>query len=360
MSPLNPWFGFMAASIAAGRGAFDVMAHLVEGHGIKQATSADHARTWATRHVVRRELTTMRVLEFSNGLDGATAIVVAPFALHAATTSDFARSHSVVEALLRNGVTRLFLTDWRSAGAAERYLSIDSYLADLNVLVDDVGAPAALVGLCQGGWLATAYTARFPAKVSRLALVGAPIDIEAGRSAISDIIKLTTSEMVDELVALGDGLLLGHVMMAMWPMAHPAKDDITEILQLESRKHGAALTGLHERFCKWDTDLVDLPGVFYLQTSEWVFRENRLAKGAFVALGNRIELKAVHCPLYLLAAEEDEIVPCAQLLAMADLVSTPPKLVTTRIAPGRHLSLFMGQRTLRVHWPAIAGFLTVG
>ena len=85
MSPLNPWFGFMAASIAAGRGAFDVMAHLVEGHGIKQATSADHARTWATRHVVRRELTTMRVLEFSNGLDGAyTAAAISSIASAAA------------------------------------------------------------------------------------------------------------------------------------------------------------------------------------------------------------------------------------------------------------------------------------
>jgi poly(3-hydroxyalkanoate) synthetase len=350
----------MAASIAASRGAFDAMAHLVEGQAIKQAASGDHPRAWTTRHVVQRELTTMRVLEFSNGLEGATAIVVAPFALHAATTSDFARSHSVVEALLGNGVTRLILTDWRSAGAAERYLSIDSYLADLSVLVDDVGAPAALVGLCQGGWLATAFAARFPAKVSRLALVGAPIDIEAGHSAISDIIKLTTSEMVGELVALGDGLLLGRVMMAMWPIAHLANDDITKILQLESRKQGAALTALHERFRRWDDDLIDLPGVFYLQTCEWIFRENRLARGSFVALGNQIELKAIHCPLHLLVAEHDEIVACAQLLALTELVSTPPTLVTTQIVQGRHLSLFMGQRTLKIHWPKIASFLSGG
>ncbi len=33
------------------------------------------------------------------------------------------------------------------------YLSIDNYLADLNVAIDGIGAPVDLVGLCQGGWL---------------------------------------------------------------------------------------------------------------------------------------------------------------------------------------------------------------
>ena len=357
MSPLNPWFGFIAASIAAGRGAFDVMAHLVETPVLKAARSADHQRAWASPHTVRRELTTMRVLDFSNGQPGATAIIVAPFALHAATTGDFAQSHSVVEALLNNGVTRLVLTDWRSAGSADRFLSIDSYLADLNVLVDDVGVPAALVGLCQGGWLATAYAARFPAKVSRLTLAGAPIDIEGGHSAIADIIKLTTSETIRELVALGDGLLLGQVMMAMWPGAHTSPNDVAEILQLENRKHRSARLELHERFTHWNDDLIDLPGVFYLQTSEWIFRENRLAKGTFVALGERINLKDIHCPLYLLAAKQDEIIDPAQLLALASLVSTPSGLVETQIVPGRHLSLFMGQRILERQWPGIGRFL---
>ncbi|MCX7324525.1 MAG: alpha/beta fold hydrolase [Hyphomicrobiales bacterium] len=358
MSPLNPWFGLVAASLAAGRGAFDMMAQLVEAPMSGTARAADHPRAWASPHVVRRDLTTMRVLDFSVGNAGTTAILVAPFALHAATTSDFAPSHSVVESLIRHGVTRLVLTDWRSAGASERFLSIDSYLADLNVLVDDVGAPAALVGLCQGGWLAAAYAARFPAKVSRLALDGAPIDIEAAPSAIAEIIRLTSSETIGELVALGDGLLLGRMLMAMWPVAHPSAADIDAILQREGRKPGPQMAALRQRFLEWNDDLVDLPGVFYRQTSEWIFRENRLAKGLFVALGDRIDLRRIACPLYLLSAGQDEIVASAQLMALAGLVSTPERQVTSRCVPGRHLSLFMGQRTLKHEWPAIAAFLS--
>jgi pimeloyl-ACP methyl ester carboxylesterase len=43
-------------------------------------------------------------------------------------------------------------------------LSIDSYLADLNIAVDELGPPVDLIGLCQGGWLALVYAARFPKK----------------------------------------------------------------------------------------------------------------------------------------------------------------------------------------------------
>ena len=40
-------------------------------------------------------------------------------------------------------------------------------------VIGDLGGRASLVGLCQGGWLAAAYAARFPGKVAKLVLVGA-------------------------------------------------------------------------------------------------------------------------------------------------------------------------------------------
>jgi pimeloyl-ACP methyl ester carboxylesterase len=53
-----------------------------------------------------------------------------------------------------------------------RFWSIDDYLCTLNVLVDELGG-VDLVGLCQGGWMALIYAARFLAKVRKLALAGA-------------------------------------------------------------------------------------------------------------------------------------------------------------------------------------------
>jgi poly(3-hydroxyalkanoate) synthetase len=360
MAPLHPWFGFVAASIAAGRGAFDALSGLIEPQLLSDALSGDKPREWATPHGPIRELATMRVLDFSNGLPGSSAIIVAPFALHSATTADFAAAHSVVEALLDAGVTRIVLTDWRSAGESERYLSIDSCLADLNVVVDDFGAPAALVGLCQGGWLAAAYAARFPGKVSRMALAGAPIDIAAGRSSIAGLAGVTSPETIAELIALGNGVLLGKLMMAMWPTTPPTPADILTTLQRDPKKKIRENARLQARFLRWHADIVDLPGAFYQQTAEWIFRENRLALGTFVALGERISLSAIVCPLYLLAAEGDEITDPAQMLALSGLAGTPPEEITSRLVPGRHLSLFMGQKIIRRTWPEVARFLGAG
>ena len=81
-------------------------------------------------------------------------------------------SPQLVAALQGAGVQRILVTDWRSATATMRFLSIDNYLADLNVLVDQLGAKVDLVGLCQGGWLALVFAARFPAKGSKIGVSG--------------------------------------------------------------------------------------------------------------------------------------------------------------------------------------------
>ena len=80
-------------------------------------------------------------------------LLCTPLALHGAAVADLAVGHSLVAALRGAGIERLFMVDWRSASVQMRFLGIDDYLADLNVLVDHLGGLVDLVGLCQGGWL---------------------------------------------------------------------------------------------------------------------------------------------------------------------------------------------------------------
>ena len=360
MAPFDPWLGFWAASVAAAKSALDIVSEAVGAEARREAQGAEAPREWATPHRIVRELATMRVLEFSNGRPGATAIIVAPYAVHSATTADFARHHSVVGALLAGGVTRLRLTDWKSAVPEARYFSIDTHLADLNVAVDDFGAPAALVGLCQGGWLAAAYAARFPAKVRSLALAAAPIDITADASGLGSLTAVTPRETMEEMLALGDGRLLGRLMLAMWPAAKPGPGGVLDILQLgaaDDARARARHARLQARFDRWHAAVVDLPGVFYRQTVDWMFRENRLAAGRFVALGERLDLSSIVCPIFLLAAEGDEITRPGQCLALARLAGTPPARIETCVVQGGHLSLFMGQTTLATAWRDIARFV---
>ena len=165
---------------------------------------------WTTPHRIALELKTVRLRDFSTEYDGSPALVCAPFALHGAAIADLAPGHSLVATLLDAGLRRLFMADWRSATADMRFLGIDDYLAALNVLVDHIGSPVDLIGLCQGGWMALIYAACFPAKVRKLVLAGAPVDITAAPSALSMLADKSPPVIFHELVRLGDGLVPGR------------------------------------------------------------------------------------------------------------------------------------------------------
>jgi poly(3-hydroxyalkanoate) synthetase len=100
-----------------------------------------------------------------------------------------------------------------------------------------------------------------------------------------------------------------------------------------------------------------LPGTFYLQIVQWLFKENRIAEGRFVALGRPIDLADVRVPMFLLAARDDETVAPGQLFATAGLVGTPPTAIEMVTEPCGHLSLFLGARTIGGAWRRIAHWL---
>ena len=114
---------------------------------------------------------------------------------------------------------------------------------------------------------------------------------------------------------------------------------------------------LTDRFQQWFSETVNLPGIFYLQVVKWLFKENQIAEGRFIALGQRVDLMSIRAPIFLLAAGNDEIVPAGQLFAAARLVGTPAEHLVKMTEPCGHLSLFLGAVVLDEAWRNIAGWL---
>jgi poly(3-hydroxyalkanoate) synthetase len=346
---LFAWPALMAASVG-------------EAFAASLARPAEHEPAgerrpvWTTRHCVHLELGTMALRDFSSGDGGTPTLICAPFALHTATIADFAPGRSVVEALRSGGIERLFVTDWRSAGPDMRFLSIDSYLAELNVAVDEIGAPVDLIGLCQGGWMALVYAARFPRKVRRLVLAGAPVDIAAGQSQLSQMTVQLPLAAFEEFVGSQGGRVLGQRVLQIWGTALIA-DDSRRVLQLAPEDNSRAAEELQNRFEEWYDLTVDLPGTYYLQVVSWLYQQNRLAAGSFVALGRKIDLARLYHPMFLLGARDDEVVAPEQLFASANRVGTPKERVVTVAEPCGHLSLFLGAETIKSTWPRIASWL---
>ncbi len=277
-------------------------------------------------------------------------LIVAPYAIHDASIADFAPGHSLAQVLAEAGPGPVALTFWKSAGVEMRDYGIDAYLSDLNVAIDDLGGRASLIGLCQGGWLAAAYAARFPGKVARLVLAGAPIDVAAAESRITRALARISPAAIESAIAFNGGRVSGPLSLALWSL-QGVEVEYTAEIALQCTGDAA----LEARFNAWNARAVDLPGLYFRQAAEWLFRENRLARGRFPALGRPVRLSDIGSPVFVLAAEADEVVAVPQAIAAKTLCRSAH--VDVRIEPGRHLSLFMGRRTLGGAWRDIARWL---
>jgi poly(3-hydroxybutyrate) depolymerase len=247
--------------------------------------------------------------------------------------------------------------DWKSATPEMKDYDIDTYLAEINVVVDDLRMPVHLVGLCQGGWMSAMYASRFPGKVRTLVLAGAPIDTDAGNGPIKRMAHGLPMSVYHELVAAGGGRMRGDIMLAGWKNMHPGEQYLNKYIDLYEHITDKSYVARSEHFERWYENPIDLPGRYYLQAIEELFKANRFAKGEFIGLGRKLSLKDITIPLYLLAGEADDITTREQVFEAEHLFGTPHSDIVRKMTPGGHIGLFMGTKTLTEAWPAIGHWM---
>jgi len=157
----------------------------------------------------------------------------------------------------------------------------------------------------------------------------------------------------EQMVQQGDGLISGERMLKIWNPPFN-RQDVEAVLQRNLGDGSDRAAMLLDRFARWDHATLDLPGAYYLDVTERVFRQNQIAKGRFVALGRRINLAEMRVPVFLLAGEKDIVVPRDQAFATAELLGTPPAGLERACEPCGHLGLFMGRNVLGHSWRRIA------
>lgn len=353
-----PMFWPIAAASALFDAEMDAALHNLKFMAEEARIARPAKPAFATASTVRLDLRTLNLRDYSGGdAKGVPTLVDPPYAGHSSVIADYAEGQSLMQALIAEGVVNVFLTEWKSATPDMKDLEVDQYLAELNVCVDELGGRVNLVGLCQGGWMAAMFAARFPQKVASLVLAGSPIDADAGDGPIKAMAKDTPLSVYEDLVAQGGGLMPGRVMLAGWKGMHPDQQYVQRHIDLYEHVDDPAYLKKTELFETWYENPIDLPGRWYLQVIQSIFKDNLFAKGEFVALGRTLKLKAITCPVYLLAGESDDITPREQVFAAEGLLGSPPAQIIKRLAPGGHIGLFMGSSTLRDVWPDIARWI---
>lgn len=354
-------FGLLAATEAEGLDALSRNLEFMEE--VERTQVVRPAPEWASPNKQVLDLHTLRLRDFSaDGEVGGVrpTLVLPPYAGHTSIIADFHRGQSLVATLLDNGLPWVLAVDWKSATPEMRDYDVDNYLSEVNVCVDDWMQPVNLIGLCQGGWLAAMYAARYPHKVATLVLAGSPIDTRAGESAIKEYAHRLPLSFFRELVAMGGGILKGRYMLRGFKNMHPARQYYEKYVELYEHIEEPDYVARFESFERWYEYTIDLPGRWYLQVISQLFKENRFFEDRFVGLGRRLSLRDITCPVYLLAGKDDDITPAQQVFAAREPLGTTAEDVVVRQAPGGHIGLFMGSRTLAGVWPDIAHWIRDG
>ncbi|ACK51088.1 PHB de-polymerase domain protein [Methylocella silvestris BL2] len=317
---------------------------------------------WATANEIVYELNTMWLRDFSDAAARGDSSIIPtlidpPYAGHHSTIADYAEGQSLVETLQASGLRRLLCIDWKSASAEMKDYNIDIYLAEINAVVDDLGGRVNLIGLCQGGWMAAMFAARYPYKVATLTVAGAPLDCDAGDGFVKKIAKEQPMAFFEELVNAGGGRMRGKFMLAGWKSMHPEEHYFKTHVDLYENVEDPAFVKKREEFERWYENPLDLPGRWYLQAIRLLFKDNAFFKGDFVALGRKIALKDIICPTFLLAGEGDDITPSPQVFSAEEKLGTPKDKIVKKLVPGGHIGLFMGSKTLKNFWPDIAAWI---
>jgi poly(3-hydroxybutyrate) depolymerase len=315
--------------------------------------------TWATPNKIVGEWPVARLRDFSAADapdDIVPTLILPPQAGHDSCIVDYAPGQSQVSTALVAGCAKVFSLDWKGATEETKHATVEDYLYTIRAAIEQIGGHANVVGDCQGGWLATIYSAVHPETVHTLSIAGAPIDFHAGEPLIHDYVQVMAPlgqiDVYEAVVKASDGMLPGEFLLNGFKIMQP-EAEIDRQLSLLAHVHDKKHVERYQKFEDWFQHTQPIPGAFYLWIVEHLFQRNELLHDKLEVEGKHVDLHEIHCPLYLLAGAKDHITPPPQVFALAEFAATPDEDVTKLTTNGGHLGIFMGHQSLRDCWKPV-------
>jgi poly[(R)-3-hydroxyalkanoate] polymerase subunit PhaC len=235
---------------------------------------------------------------------------------------DLSASNSLVRYLVSQGHT-VFIVSWKNPTASDRGLGMDDYLRlGIRDAVDAVsrivpGQKIHSVGYCIGGTLlsiaAAAYAADGDERLASMTLLAAQQDFsEPGE--LSVFISPSQLEML-EAVMSRTGVLKSEQMGAAFSLLR-SRD------LLWTPAVNSYLRGKRESpndLMAWNADGTRMPCRMHAEYLRQLYLNNALARGEFQAEGRRIDLAAIHVPMFIVGTETDHVAPWRSVYKARDL-----------------------------------------
>ena len=275
---------------------------------------------------------------------------------------DLFPSASTVRHCLREGL-HVYLLEWIPASYRSGNNGLDECAFAVSDCVGQVsgegrGSKPFLIGHSLGGTLAAIYGAFALETIRGLVLLGAPLCFQPKQSQFRDaLVSLVPSSLSD--ADSFPGSLLSHMSALASPNTFIWSRLMDAATALSVADHHAM--EIHARIERWALDEVALPGKLVHQIIEWLYRENRLCRGALRIGDKLVGPFSLSAPTLAIVNTADDVAPLASLKPFTDAM--PAKNAHIIVYPGeagvclQHLGILVGRKARATVWPDIISWL---
>ncbi len=270
---------------------------------------------------------------------------------------DLLPGNSFIEFLVKQGHD-VYLLDWgeiaeedKDLGFEEAVLKIVPKIIERALEVSNA-EEITLNGVCLGGTITSSYLALNPhAPVRNAVTIVSPIDFDKG-----GLFKTWLDErhFPADIVVERYGGIPASLMQNGFKMLRPTLDmhaGSSLWFNMDRKEYVTSFKAMS----RWANDYIGMPGRFFSQLAKDLYGKNQLVRGEFILNGQRVDLKGIRQPLFVVSATHDYIVPPLAAKALMDCVSSSQKEYVE--LPGGHISVFSGRQANKTLWPKMQQWL---
>ena len=271
---------------------------------------------------------------------------------------DLQPDRSVIRQLLQHGLN-VYMIDWGVPTEDDHTLRLHDYVCRLMKNVVDFicessdSTKVSLLGYCMGGTMAALYTSLYQQQIRNLILLAAPIDFGGDES----LLNIWTRKEYFDVDGLIDafGNCPGSLLQLCFRQTKPVQNYVEKYINFCEKKDDDAFLENFFSMERWANDNIPVAGETFREFVKMFYQRNLLVQGKLRLNGIPIDLAMINCPLLMITADRDHLVPpCSTLVAKNHVAST--ETAEMNIWAG-HMGLAVSSKAHRHLWPDAAAWI---
>jgi polyhydroxyalkanoate synthase len=210
-----------------------------------------------------------------------------------------------------------------------------------------------LLGYCMGGTMAALFAAQHPSVVKSLTLLAAPIDF-GGRESLLNLWTQRAHFDVDAFVN-AHGNCPAWFLQSCFQNMKPIQNLVQKNLSLFANLEDLRFVSNYFAMELWINDNIPVAGEAFRQFVKYLYQGDRLVRGEFRLGRERVDLAKITCPLLLLMARNDHLVPPCSTEGIRPHVGSQD--VESIVIEAGHVGLVVGGKAQRSLWPTATRWL---